>query len=153
MNLRKPTYEEFTELMQKALAHEYSNYRPHVPQERVKWMCENEPDDLWENGADALCTEDGKNIVVTMPNKDGSKYLYSVFVDAGQRNNGIGTALIRHVLESSPKGVSLHVHSLDKDAYRLYERLGFKPFGMTINKAIFMATKKGLPGKDEWGHD
>lgn len=31
MKLRNPTYEEFTELMRKALEHEYSNYRPHVP--------------------------------------------------------------------------------------------------------------------------
>lgn len=153
MTFREPTYEEFTELMRKALAHEYSNYRPHVPQERVKWMCDNEPDDLWNFEHEAYCTEDGLNIVVMVPNNDGSKYLYSVYVDADQRNNGIGTALIKYAMERSPKGVSLHVHALDKDAYRLYVRLGFKPFGMNASKSIFMATKKGLPGKDEWGND
>lgn len=154
MTFREPTYEEFTELMRKALAHEYSNYRPHVPQERVKWMCDNEPDELFNfPGMKSFCTQDGKNIAVTVPNKDGSKYLYSVYVDADQRNNGIGTALIKNVLELSPKGVSLHVHSNDKNAYRLYVKLGFKPFGMGPCRSIFMATKKGLPGKDEWGND
>ena len=153
MKLRQPTYEEFTVLMRKALEHEYSHYRKNVPQERVKWMCDNEPDELWNFEHEAYCTEDGLNIVVMVPNNDGSKYLYSVYVDADQRNNGIGTALIKYAMERSPKGVSLHVHSLDKDAYRLYVRLGFKPFGMNASKSIFMATKKGLPGKDEWGND
>lgn len=153
MTFREPKYAEFIVLMRKAIAHEYSHYRKHVPQDRVKWMCENEPDELWNFDHEAYCTEDGKNIVVLVPNKDGSKYLYSVYVDADQRNNGIGTALIKHAMERSPKGVSLHVHSLDKDAYRLYVRLGFKPFGMGACKSIFMATKRGLPGKDELGND
>ena len=63
MTFREPTYEEFTELMRKALAHEYSNYRPHVPQERVKWMCDNEPDELFNfPGMKSFCTQDGKNL-------------------------------------------------------------------------------------------
>lgn len=154
MKFRKPTYGEFVSLMAEALSHEYSEYRKHVPHERVRFMVENEPDDLWNfEGMESEVTEDGKSIIVTVPNSDGSKYIYSVFVDKESRNMGIGTELIKRVLASSPKGCSLHVHNKDLGAQRLYKRLGFKPYGMGLCGSIFFATKKGIAGRFEWGQD
>lgn len=154
MKFRQATYEEFTDLMRKAIMHEYEHYRSHVPMERREWMRDNQPDFLWNiEGRESVVTEDGKNIVVTFPNGKGSRYLYSVYVDAEQRNHGIGTALINYAKEGAKGGVALHVASSDNAAQRLYKRLGFKPHGMGPCRSIFMATRKGLPGKDEWGND
>lgn len=154
MKFRKPTYEEFVGMVQKALMHEYDHYRQHVPKEKRQEVIDNIPDYLLENGSDSFVTEDGKSICVTMPNSDGTRYLYSVFVDEQQRNQGIGTAMIKRVMGNNPQGVTLHVSMADKDAYRLYTRLGFKPSGTGPCKTIFMATKKGLlGGKYEWGND
>ena len=150
MKFRQATYEEFTDLMRKAITHEYEHYRPHVPTERREWMRDNQPDFLWNiEGRESVVTEDGKNIVVTFPNGKGSRYLYSVYVDAEQRNHGIGAALINYAKEGAKGGVA----SSDNAAQRLYKRLGFKPYGMGPCRSIFMATRKGLPGKDEWGND
>ena len=154
MKFRQATYEEFKDLMRKAILHEYEHYRTHVPTERREWMRDNQPDFLWNiEGRESVVTEDGKNIVVTFPNGKGSRYLYSVYVDAEQRNHGIGTALINYAKEGAKEGVALHVASSDDAAQRLYKRLGFKPYGMGPCRSIFMATRKGLPGKDEWGND
>lgn len=154
MKFRQATYEEFKDLMRKAIMHEYEHYRPHVPMERREWMRDNQPDFLWNiEGRESVVTEDGKNIVVTFPNGRDSRYLYSVYVDAEQRNRGIGTALINYAKEGAKGGIALHVASSDNAAQRLYKRLGFKPYGMGPCRSIFMATRKGLPGKDEWGND
>ena len=151
---RPAKYDEFIPLMQKAIKHEYDEYRKHVPQYRVQEMVDNEPDELWNfEGRESFVTEDGKSIIVTVPNGDGSTYLYSVYVDAEQRNKGIGTALINFALKRYKKGISLHVHNKDINAHRLYNRLGFKPYGMGNCNTVFMATKKGLGGKFEWGND
>ena len=154
MKFRQATYEEFTDLMRKAIMHEYEHYRSHVPIERREWMRDNQPDFLWNiEGRESVVTEDGKNIVVTFPNGKGSRYLYSVYVDAEQRNHGIGTALINYAKEGAKGGVALHVASSDNAAQRLYKRLGFKPHGMGPCRSIFMPTRKALPEKDEWSND
>ena len=40
MKFRQATYEEFKDLMRKAIMHEYEHYRQHVPTERREWMRE-----------------------------------------------------------------------------------------------------------------
>ena len=55
MKFRQATYEEFKDLMRKAIMHEYEHYRPHVPTERREWMRDNQPDFLWNiEGRDSV---------------------------------------------------------------------------------------------------
>ena len=148
---REPTHDEFIAVMRKAVRHEYENYHKHVPEGEIYEMSENFPDELWENKCVAYCTEDGKSMCVMTPNKDGSQYMYSLYVDEGQRNKGIGAALAIHAVNNSPKGVSLHVNAKNEGALRLYRRLYFKPYGMQMpEREIFMATRPRLGGRENW---
>lgn len=151
IQFREPTYDEFIANIAKAVRHEYENYHKHVPAEEVDQMVSNFPEELWEEKCAAYCTEDGKSMCVMTPNKDGSQYMYSLFVDEAERNKGIGSALTVHAVNNSPKGVSLHVNTKNEGAQRLYRRLHFKPYGMLMpEREIFMATRPGLGGKENW---
>lgn len=151
IQFREPTHDEFIANIAKAVRHEYENYHKHVPAEEVEQMVSNFPEELWEEKCAAYCTEDGKSMCVMTPNKDGSQYIYSLFVDEAERNKGIATTLLLHAIEMSPNGVSLHVNSDNNIAYNLYRKLGFKPYGMQMPmREIFMATRPGLGGKENW---
>jgi ribosomal protein S18 acetylase RimI-like enzyme len=151
MTIREPEHDEFVKMIATAICHEYENYHKHVLESEVYQMESDFPDELWERKCAAYCTEDCSGLCVMTPNTDGSQYMYSLFVKEGHRNAGIGTALARHAMERSPKGVSLHVNSDNAGAQALYKRLGFKPYGMQMpEREIFMATKKGLGGKENW---
>ena len=148
---RSPTHDEFIAVMRKAVRHEYENFHRHVPAEEIEQMAENFPDELWENKCAAYCTEDGKSMCVMTSNKDGSQYMYSVYVDETQRGQGIGKLLILLAKAKSVKGVSLHVNANNTRVLELYKRLGFKPYGMQMpEREIFMATRPGLGGRENW---
>ncbi|TNF08136.1 MAG: GNAT family N-acetyltransferase [Bacillota bacterium] len=64
--------------------------------------------------------------------------IYGMYVDSNYRNQGIGKALLNHVMiEAKKRGIiekiRLSVTESNKDAIRLYESVGFKIYGYEKN--------------------
>lgn len=149
--IREPTHDEFVEMVALAVRHEYENYHKHVPAAEIFEMATNFPEELWDRHCAAYCDIYCSAICVMVENMDGSQYMYCLFVKDGHRNDGLGSALTKHALKCSHYKVSLHVNSDNLGAQRLYKRLGFKPYGMQMpEREIFMSTKKGLGGRENW---
>jgi ribosomal protein S18 acetylase RimI-like enzyme len=65
-------------------------------------------------------------------------YIEEIIVDSAERGGGIGTQLIKYVLNKSEKEghaeISLTVSSENKQAQRLYERLGINEVAVCMEK-------------------
>lgn len=114
------------------------------------------PEWVRNHACDAFVTENGKGICCLTPNKDGSKYVYAIWVDRDHRGKGYGRALLEHAKELSPKGLSIHVNVQNPKALCLYHDCGFKVAGMeSYNKdfcryeRVYMETSPGLLGKEK----
>lgn len=109
-----------------------------------------------ENACDAFATDDGHGICCLTPNPDGSKYIYSIYVDEAFRNRGYGQALIEHAKTIAPKGLTLHVNTQNPKALCLYHKCGFSVSAMEgkcdegyFFWRIYMETKHGLKGREK----
>ena len=86
---------------------------------------------IWVEHALVFCAkEDGKVLgaLVAFPTVSGSYCLHKVFVDEGQRGNGVGTRLMEALfVEVDALGVYcfLTVNPANESAIRLYEIWGF----------------------------
>jgi ribosomal protein S18 acetylase RimI-like enzyme len=86
-----------------------------------------------ENFVDSFNPAEGEIIVINgedagflwVIEKENEVLLASIRLFPGYQNKGIGTTIIKNLLEKSEKTVRLHVLKVNP-ARRLYERLGFK---------------------------
>ena len=151
MKIRELNNNECKNIAINYLTHEYCHYHKSevlTPQDYEVFV-----EKIRQTNCATYCTEDGKSAVIMTRNHDkfNSQYVSIVFVNEPDRNKGIATALLLHAIEMSPNGVSLHVNADNNIAYNLYRKLGFKPYGMQMPmREIFMATKKGLGGRENW---
>ena len=67
-------------------------------------------------------------------------YVLNLGVDEVYRGQGIGTALIafaeKHVREQGGEALDLNVFAFNKDAIRLYERLGYDVIDVSMRKVL-----------------
>lgn len=63
---------------------------------------------------------------VRFPTSTGSSFLHKVMVHPSVRGRGIGTKLMRHVLEDAATQVLLTVDPKNASAIRVYKKLGFE---------------------------
>lgn len=148
--LREMTYDEFMDIYRKVTENEAECYHGD-PEERMKFLdeCMEDAQHTWDRRIHAY-TIDGRQGLVTVTNKDGTAYIYLVYVPEGERGTGTGSLLIRQAIQDSPQGISLHTAKDNDEAYRLYSRLGFKEYPSVDPGERFMATKPGIGGNEWW---
>ncbi len=105
-------------------------------------------DETWqrENFAKTFDPSDGKIIVIDRKDagfwwvieKESETLLASIRLLPEHQNQGIGSKIIRDLLEKSEKPVRLQVLKVNP-ARRLYERLGFKIFEETATHFVMKA--------------
>ena len=94
----------------------------------------NIPRDIFEKSCDgsvcfgAICPDTGAQVGFARVITDGATFAYlcDVFVDPGRRGEGIGTALVRGVIDYMEP---LHLRRwalATRDAHTLYEKFGFE---------------------------
>ena len=103
------------------------------------------------NARSVSYTVDGSQGLLAARNRDGSSYIYAMYIPPEDRGNGLGTAMLRRAIQDSPGGLSLHVSRRNRAARRLYERLGFVEYDSKDHRAAFMANRPGLGGNEWWG--
>lgn len=151
--VREMTHDEFLDIYRKVTENEAELYHSN-PEERAKFLdeCMDDAEHTWESRSHAY-TIDGTQGLVTVRNRDGSSYIYLVYVPEESRGAGIGTMLIRKAVQDSPKGISLHTAKDNDGAYRLYSRLGFREYPSVDPRERFMATKPGIGGNEWWSDE
>lgn len=149
-DIREMTYDEFIDIYRKVVDNEAECYHGD-PEERMKFLdeCMEDAQHTWDRRIHAY-TIDGRQGLVTVMNKDGTTYIYLVYVPDNERGAGIGSMLIRQAIQDSPQGISLHTAKDNEGAYRLYTRLGFNEYPSVDPGERFMATKPGIGGNEWW---
>jgi len=148
--IREMTYGEFMAIYRKVTENEAECYHDN-PEESDKFLaeCLDNAQHTWDRRIHAY-TIDGRQGLVTVTNKDGTAYIYLVYVPEDERSTGTGSLLIRQAIQDSPQGISLHTAKDNDGAYRLYSRLGFKEYPSVDPGERFMATKPGIGGNEWW---
>lgn len=149
--VREATKAEYEDCHRKVIMNEAELHYPEPGPDRDKFFneCMDDCEHIWDIHVHAY-TIDGTQLLVTVRNKDGSNYIYLVFVDEKDRGKGIGTMLIKQALKDSPNGISLHTSKNNDGAYALYKRLGFKEYPSVDDSERFMANVPGIGGNEWW---
>ena len=93
-------------------------------------------DKFFSAGEDWICVAEYENTVIGFLSIEVHRpgnyiYLDDLSVTAEHRNKGVGTQLIfaaeKYARELGVDRILFHVEKANKDAYRLYTRLGFSP--------------------------
>lgn len=108
-------------------------------------------DKYWRGGEDVVFVAETDQVIAYLSVevcREPEKYLYldDFSVASGQRNKGIGSALLQtaeaYGRECGIPAVLLHVEQINGSARRLYERLGYSVFRIDGNRLLM---KKDLP--------
>lgn len=83
----------------------------------------------------------GDRVVGYIAVRDG--FISGLWVLPDHQRQGIGTALLRYVVETTPGPLELAVFDANQGAIRLYERFGFT----TINRTDGATTDEKLPDR------
>jgi len=148
IQLREMSREEFDSILLKAFREEAGSFHRDDPGRFIEDGLEK-AGHTWNSRIHAY-TIDGTQGLVTTRNKDGSSYIYLVYVPEEQRGQGIGSALVSRAVQDSPQGISLHTAKENTGAYNLYRRLGFREYPSVDPDERFMATKPNIGGNEWW---
>lgn len=148
--VREMTRPEFDAIYRRITENEASLYHAD-PADRERFLeeCMADAGRTWENRIHAY-TVDGTQGLVTVRNRDGSTYIYLVYVPESDRGHGTGSMLIRKAVADSPRGISLHTDRKNDRAFRLYSRLGFSEYPSSDPSQRFMATRPDIGGNEWW---
>lgn len=152
--VREATYEEYCQAFDDVVQNEVNlYYQDCTEEEKEKTIQEfnDERDNIWRKRIHAYTT-DGTDSLVLTPNKDGSNYVYSMYIKPEKRDGSAAIALFKQALKDSPNGMSFHTHKGNKLA-RAALRLGFKEYPSSDPNEIFMANKPGLGGNEYWANE
>lgn len=147
---RPMTRPEFDSIFSAALHEEFDGEIPAPELDRLIRAAVDHATPAWDARSISY-TVDGSQGLLAARNRDGSSYIYAMYIPPGDRGNGLGTAMLRQAIQDSPKGLSLHVSRRNHAARRLYERLGFREYESKDPRAAFMATRQGIGGNEWWG--
>lgn len=147
--IREATYEEYEPLWYAMARAEASKY-PIEEQEAMYRAFSQGAEKVWSDRLSAY-TIDGKEILLTVPNGDGSAYVYMVYCEPQVRAKGYARAMLAKAALDNDGAVSLHVNNTNKGAYRLYRNMGFIHYPNRAKTEYFMATKPGIGGLHFWG--
>ena len=152
--VREATYEEFKQAFDDVVRNEIDLYYTDYPDDEKEEVYESfmaSIDDIWDMRIHAYTT-DGTDSLVLTPNKDGSHYVYSMYIRPEKRDGSAAIALFKQALKDSPNGMSFHTHKGNKLA-RAALRLGFKEYPSSNPHEIFMANKEGIGGNEYWANE
>ncbi len=84
-------------------------------------------------GAGVLVGELDQEVVamLALSHSEGANWIDQMYVHPQYVDNGIGTALIKHVLKSTDKPIRLYTFQQNTGARQFYERHGFKAIKCT----------------------
>ena len=151
MGVREATYEEYCQAFDDVVQNELNlYYQDCTEEEKEKTLQEfnDERDEIWGKRIHAYTT-DGTDSLVLTPNKDGSNYVYSMYIRPENRTGVAALAMFKQALKDSPNGLSFHTHKGNKLA-RAALKLGFKEYPSVDPNEVFMANKEGLAGNEYW---
>lgn len=152
--VREATYEEYLQAYDDVVKNEIDLYYKDCTEEEKREVYKEfleDSDKVWKMRVHAYTT-DGTDSLVLTPNKDGSNYVYSMYIKPEKRGGSAAIALFKQALKDSPNGMSFHTHKGNKLA-RAAVRLGFKEYPSSNPNEIFMANKEGLGGNEYWANE
>ena len=112
VGVREATYEEFVQAFEDVVRNEIDLYYKDYSDEDKEEVYESfmaSVDDIWNMRIHAYTT-DGTDSLVLTPNKDGSHYVYSMYIRPEKRDGSAAIALFKQALKDSPNGMSFHTH-------------------------------------------
>lgn len=150
-NIREATKDEYDRCNLGVVENEVNLEYPEPCPERDEFYreCLDDAEHIWDIRLHAY-TVDGTQMLVTVPNKDGSSYAYMGYVAEKDRRKGYGTALLKKAIEDSPNGLSLHTNKHNVASQALCKRLGFEEYPSVDDREIFMANRPGIGGNEWW---
>lgn len=146
--MKNVEFSQFMRFAKKCIDHEVDNF--HVGEGLSKaGMLTEFATFLWQKKVIAY-TSDGKDFALVMPNRDGSNYLYAVWVDEDVRRQGRARALVEYAKLKSPAGLSLHVNGKNSVAMEMYKKLNFVEYAIDDIDEHFMANRPNIGGRENW---
>lgn len=150
--IREATREEYDNVCGAIAENEVTQYYPGLtPDEHAakvqEFLADN--DRVWNCHLHAY-TYDGNQMLVTVPNKDGSAYIYLAYNEPTKRGTGLATMVMRKCIADHPQGLSLHTNKNNKLVRVLCKHFGFEEYPTKFPTEVFMANKPGIGGEEWW---
>lgn len=152
--VREATREEYDRACTSIAENEVTEYYPGLtPEEHAakvqSFLADN--DRVWNCHLHAY-TYDGNQMLVTVPNKDGSSYIFLAYIEPTKRGTGLATMVMKKCIADHPEGLSLHTNKENRLVRGLCKHFGFSEYPSRIPDKVFMANKPGIGG-EEWRDD
>lgn len=151
ISVHEATRSEYEYAFKKVIQNEIDMYykdKTAEEQERAYNDFLDDIDEVWDKKVHAYTT-DGTDSFVLTPNKDGSNYIYLMYIDPEKRNGIAALAMFKQALQDSPNGLSFHTNKGNKLA-KAAIRFGFKEYPSSHSNEIFMSNKEGIDGNEWW---
>lgn len=151
-SIREATREEFDhieDIIREQQIAEYYADAPEEEREEFRRSCMAEQDKVWNCHLHAY-THDGQQMLVTVPNSDGSAYIYLAYNPPSLRGTGIATTTMLKCIKDHPQGLSLHTNKDNRVVRGICAHFGFKEYPTKAKDEVFMANKPGIGGEEWW---
>lgn len=151
LSVREATKEEYEYAFKKVVQNEINKYYSDKSKEEQENAYNDFLDDLdkvWRTKTHAYTT-DGTDSFVLTPNKDGSNYIYLMYIEPEKRNGISALSMFKQALKDSPDGLSFHTNKMNKLA-KAAKRYGFVEYPSSHSNEIFMSNKEGIDGNEWW---
>lgn len=140
--VREATRDEFMRVMSTLDEDQLVTYYGHASEDNLASFRSRDAR-VWDNHLHAY-THDGNQLLVTIPNADGSAYIYAAYVEPTARGTGIASLAMRKCIEDHPGGLCLHTHVNNRRVRALCRHYGFTEVPCGYPNMVFLTNREGI---------